>query len=344
MNKNNALKRYYAIDSCIQANTIGRKRYSLQDILKIASKEASDDKNNVKLISRQQLYKDLRSIEDIYNAVYDTSDKGGESGREVIYKYADEDYSIQRSPYNLESESLLKDAFIALSMFQGRHGFEFINEFLPKLERYHDMEVEKNPIILYDDNEGVKGLEHFPILGHYIREKMVATVLYKGFRKEKVSITIHPYLLRQFNSRWYLYGGVENFNSQEFEIWHIPLDRILKIMICKNEDYKVSEVDWVDFFQDHYGVTQNKDPKENIVLLFYGDSGHYVETKPLHVSQRKGKWIDENTYEIRLKLIPNYEFESLILSYGENVQVIAPESLKERICERINKLSAKYKK
>jgi predicted DNA-binding transcriptional regulator YafY len=298
----------------------------------------SEDKNDIKMISRQQLYKDLRSLEEMFGAVYDISERGGDSGREVIYKYADEDFSIQRSPYNKESESLLRDSFIALSMFQGRHGFEFLNDFLPKLEKYHNVTLENNPIIYYDDKEGVKGLEYFPILTHMIREKAVLNISYKGFKKEKVTITIHPYILRQFNSRWYLYGGVDNLYSKEFEIWSIPLDRMMQIKRSKEVDFKQKIVNWVDFFHDYYGVTKEKDEKEEIVLHFYDKTGHYIATKPIHSSQKRGKWLDDNTFEVKLKLIPNYELESLILSYGENVEVIEPEVLRQKLSERIQKI------
>lgn len=60
----------------------------------------------------------------------------------------------------------------------------------------------------------------------------------------------------------------------------------------------------------------------------------YIETKPLHGSQ-KVKEKNENYTIIELELIPNYELESLILSYGEGVVIIAPESLREHVKNRI---------
>jgi hypothetical protein len=55
-----------------------------------------------------------------------------------------------------------------------------------------------------------------------------------------------------------------------------------------------------------------------------------METKPIHGSQ-KSNWISDETLEVKLDLIINYEFERLILSYANNVKVIQPLSLVNQI-------------
>jgi predicted DNA-binding transcriptional regulator YafY len=54
---------------------------------------------------------------------------------------------------------------------------------------------------------------------------------------------------------------------------------------------------------------------------------------------------DEATEEyrvVRLKVRINNELETLILSYGEDVEVLAPESLRQTLGEKIKKLARKY--
>ena len=88
-----------------------------------------------------------------------------------------------------------------------------------------------------------------------------------------------------------------------------------------------AEIDWSEYFEDIIGVTKIENaPVENIVLHFYGRTGNYIETKPIHESQ-KSKWIDEDVLEVRIKVIRNFELERLILSYGSNVKVIEPLDL-----------------
>jgi predicted DNA-binding transcriptional regulator YafY len=51
-----------------------------------------------------------------------------------------------------------------------------------------------------------------------------------------------------------------------------------------------------------------------------------METKPLHGSQ-KSRWLDNNSLEITLSLIINYELERLLLSYADCVSVLKPKNL-----------------
>jgi predicted DNA-binding transcriptional regulator YafY len=45
---------------------------------------------------------------------------------------------------------------------------------------------------------------------------------------------------------------------------------------------------------------------------------------------------------VKLEVIPNFELERLILSFGEQVEVISPEPFKMRIAERIQKAIELY--
>jgi predicted DNA-binding transcriptional regulator YafY len=62
----------------------------------------------------------------------------------------------------------------------------------------------------------------------------------------------------------------------------------------------------------------------------------------VHATQKQ-KPVDDGL-EIRINVIPNYELESLILSFGENVQVLAPEWLAAKISDRIEKAGIFYQK
>ena len=70
-------------------------------------------------------------------------------------------------------------------------------------------------------------------------------------------------------------------------------------------------------------------------------SAPYVLSKPLHGSQRKLS-DDQNGLLIEIEVIPNFELETLILSYGERVKVLAPEHFKDRISARIKEMATNY--
>jgi predicted DNA-binding transcriptional regulator YafY len=119
------------------------------------------------------------------------------------------------------------------------------------------------------------------------------------------------------------------------------LDRIVELKEIKGKYQINKEINWQDYFEDIIGVTKPENAAvENITLHFYGKTGKYMETKPLHGSQKPPKRIDSNTLEIKLDLIINYEFERLILSYADTVRVIEPiyfaEIIKKRLITSIN--------
>ena len=68
---------------------------------------------------------------------------------------------------------------------------------------------------------------------------------------------------------------------------------------------------------------------ENVALEFTNEQAPYIITKPLHPTQ-KHEWIGDKI-RVEIKVMPNYELQSLILSYGEKVKVVGPIELKNTI-------------
>jgi predicted DNA-binding transcriptional regulator YafY len=73
---------------------------------------------------------------------------------------------------------------------------------------------------------------------------------------------------------------------------------------------------------------------QKVQLQFSSNLAPYILTKPLHGSQRKIQQ-DEDGLTVQLEVIPNYELEQLILSYGEFVRVLGPDSFRDKIEGRI---------
>jgi predicted DNA-binding transcriptional regulator YafY len=67
----------------------------------------------------------------------------------------------------------------------------------------------------------------------------------------------------------------------------------------------------------------------------------YLETKPLHRSQRIISRDDDGGI-VEFDLIPNYELEHAILALGEHAKVLAPASLRDKIKERTRKSMNNY--
>ena len=96
------------------------------------------------------------------------------------------------------------------------------------------------------------------------------------------------------------------------------------------------------------GVTHEKGANiEEVVIRTKTEYQHgLLLTKPLHHSQEEmlpfgehdGQWYGE----VRLTIEPNRELQGRILLYGENLEVMSPQSLREQIKEILKKQMEQY--
>ena len=109
---------------------------------------------------------------------------------------------------------------------------------------------------------------------------------------------------------------------------NIPLDRIESIE-PSGVTYETTTIDFEEYFDDVVGVTIPKDQEPvNIQLKFSEDRYPYITSKPIHWSQ---KLIDGDHRIVEISLIPNKELFALLLSYGSDVEVLAPKSVRDDI-------------
>ena len=101
-------------------------------------------------------------------------------------------------------------------------------------------------------------------------------------------------------------------------------------------EYTPTDNDWDDYFYDIVGVTrpQGVDIQE-VVLNFSPVLAPYILTKPIHPSQKDKN--EPSGLEVRIKVIPNIELIKLLLSFGDQVEVISPEHLRDTIKESLKK-------
>ncbi|WP_246200065.1 helix-turn-helix transcriptional regulator [Maribacter luteus] len=257
-------------------------------------------------------------------------------GRNTYYSYADPSFSISNNPINeLEAEQL-KSAMLVLSRFKGMPQFEWVNELLPKLDQTFMLGETQNDIMSFENNPYLKGLEFLGQLFNSINHKKAIEITYKPFDKDKFTINFFPYHLKQFNSRWFLFGRNPDYKS----LTNYPLDRIMEIKEIELL-YEETEINFEEYFEDVIGVTIKEGRVETIEMKVSKKLWPYIETKPLHGSQKK-KHTDIEYVYMTLEVIPNFELEKLILSYGDDIEVLSPEYFRDKIRFRLIECKKHY--
>ena len=170
--------------------------------------------------------------------------------------------------------------------------------------------------------------------------KKALNIEYQSFKQE-VSQTylFHPYFLKQYNNRWYVFG----LNDESGYILNLALDRITTVTETEKQYRNTEGQNFNEYFEDIVGVTLNTIEKVvQITLKVKNELYPYISTKPIHGSQ-KVKSKDASHTFITLSLVPNYELESLILSFGEGLEVIEPIYLRNKIKMRVKNTFLNYK-
>lgn len=325
-----ALTRYLTYDKCLR-NT-GAK-YTWQRLIDEANKALKEE--GLEGIGKTQFYADMQYME---FSEWKAPIEKFKDGRTVYFKYSNPSYSINNQPLNVTEAKQLKSALQVLSRFKGIPQFEFINEIIPAIESKLGLVSIEREVMSFESNLDYEGAKFITPLFNAIVNKRSLTIEYQDFKSPlPYSILFHPYYLKQFNNRWFVFGYNE-FTKTGY--WNMALDRIKTIEETMTK-YIETDIDWESYFYDIIGVTKKvNDELQTIKLWFSPNQAPYIITKPIHPSQKIKN--SEDGLEVTISVVPNYELEKLILSFGESVKVISPNSFREIILDRIKNSVKNY--
>lgn len=328
----NAVLRYNVLNKCFQ--NFGRK-YFFQDLLEEVNLALVEDNPETSGIQIRQLREDIRFMKS--DSGYAAPIEAYREGKKAYYRYTDKKFSINNSPLNATEAEQLKNAISILQRFEGSPEFEWVNELSPMLNDQFDLKNTSRKVMGFDSNIDYSGYQFITPLFNAIVNQRVLTIDYKPFNNKEYKIEFHPYYLKQFNNRWFLLGRNESLDNNR---WNLALDRIVDLKEI-DKVYVSDTTDWEDYFYDIIGVSRPSEKVERVTLLFSKEQAPYIQTKPLHPSQR-GTLNDTGELTVTIDLILNYELEMKLLSFGDKVKVISPESLVTSISRRIKLASQKY--
>lgn len=286
------------------------------------------------LISKRLLQENLKELREKYGAEFAESLS---RGREKLWRYKDTNFSIlHQASTDME---VIRKSIESLGLLKGDPRYDMLRFYLIELE--NGISENGNNFMSFDNNSEAKGLEFIEDIMNAIVHKYPLRMWYKTFSSdEEITRNIHPYHLRQYNRRWYVFA----FSEEHNEIHNYPLDRIVRLKHL-SKPYIESDVVFDEYFDDIVGVTNYKNVAvEKVVLKVSNKSIDYIRTKPLHWSQTELKECsnDKETV-IQLKLKVNTELKMLLFSYSDAIEVLEPAWLRDFFAKRIKNMCAIYK-
>lgn len=193
--------------------------------------------------------------------------------------------------------------------------------------------------VVFLENRQPKGLEHFHALLHAIRQKRIVSITHQKYSDTaSTHRIIHPLALKEALGRWYLMA----IDTKDNHFKTFGLDRISEVEVYKTKFREKYDIDLKEKYRNSFGVlTNDKLHIQQVKLQFSVEQGQYVKTYPLHHSQR----VIEETRQhvlIELSLYITYDFIKELLSFGAELNVIEPLSLKNDIKKILKKALEKY--
>jgi len=314
--------RFEIIDECLRNRL---HKWSKKKLLTVVNEKLRENYGPSVSISLSQIRYDLRDMQIEYGAPIEYK----QEGTSVNYYYEDPEFSILKLPLEQEDIDRLRETVHLMQQIKGFTIADEIAEIIQRLENKIKVSSDqKKPVIAFENPPAALGSENLGDIYESIIKKQVLKISYRHFHaKEPIVQIIHPYFLKEYNNRWFLFGW-SDINSR-VEIMALDRMESIKVTTGKYEENDCFDAD--TFFANIIGVTNiSGSAVEKIELLFSKERAPYVLTKRLHNSQETKTYANGKVL-VKLSLAINKELKTLILGFGNDVEVKKPKTLRIEI-------------
>jgi predicted DNA-binding transcriptional regulator YafY len=149
---------------------------------------------------------------------------------------------------------------------------------------------------------------------------------------------LSPQRLTHYRDNWYLDAWCHEKNA----LRTFALDRIIDLHVLKESAKRLSQKALDAYYTQTFGIFGGE-IKNIAVLKFTPHRAQWVAEEIWHQKQ-KGRWLDDGSYQLEIPYGNDLELIGDILKYGDQVEVLAPQELREKIIQQINQLKKIYKK
>ena len=342
------MTRYALIDSML-ANR--HKAVSIQDITDFVNEHLPEfgiDEG----VSKRCIEKDIEYLEwsspfsvELERYSIDATTVNDRVYKKRCLRYADPTFSIFKKKLTQDEKAVLESALTTLGSFDGLDNFEWLAELRKQLKV-----EERKPIISLSKNL-VENSTLIASLFSAISNEQVVELTYRKFLDStERKVIISPYLLKEYNRRWYIVGGAYDTNR----VLNFALDRLVEIEFKTGYTFKPCETDLEERFEEIIGVTFNEEVPLTQILFWVSDAiKGYIHTKTIHGSQIhiKGDRADklhilypqlQSGDFLTIECRENFELIRELTAWGDDLIVLTPVSLRDRIVDRINRMKTRY--
>ena len=249
--------------------------------------------------------------------------------KDGYHYYPDKGYRYFKDSINDEEKQLL---LLASSLFSVFEGTPLQEKFSIVVERIISDSITINTVgglgdlklLQLDNMKSSCGSKWVSVLLEAIYEKSTFKMKYKGFGKATKIKNICPYVLKQYQKRWYMVA--------------YDYDCIEELELSKRDYFTDPKFSAEDYFKYSIGVWHWHEYKPVKVELEFTGSIDAIMASQIHGSQKAVLSADSKTLSVTIEVYQSPELESIIRSYGSAVRVISPVDLRVKILDDARKV------
>jgi len=286
-------------------------------------------------VSKKTVFNDIEKMKEDFGAPI-ISTKG-------VYSYSKE-FSLYKL-FNIDDYQLALEINSLFEQFAHFPQFKGLEEVRLKLNERVSSQSQQS-FVQFEQNDDYAGLQRLQEIYEAIKNKIVLKIHYQDFYKLKIEFSISPYMLKEYNNRWHVYG----YEHKKDKIYNLALDRILAIH-PSSLSYRSQKPGDLAFLKDIIGFTYLYDTNtgtysevETIKFKVDLPRANYIKTKPLHPSQKEIEVESSESFKIfTCQVRYNNELMVKLLEFGRDLEILEPTHLREKMITQIRDMVRKYK-
>ena len=182
-------------------------------------------------------------------------------------------------------------------------------------------------------------LECFQTVAGALLQRNCLNISYHGRGNDQTSSReISPQRLIHYRDNWYLDAYCHTRNA----LRSFAVERISAAKVMSQRCHDIPDTQLDAHYASSYGIFAGE-PEHVAVLRFTPERTRWVADEHWHPEQQ-GCFLENGSYELRIPYSDPRELVMDILKYGPDVEVIAPETLRNAITERLQQGLENYRK
>ena len=330
----NALLRYRIIDRSIRNEYLP---YPSKEQLRQACEEEIFGSIEGAHICHSTIEKDIFSMRMEHDApiVYSKKERG--------YFYTDSSFTMDDVPLTEKDITAIKAASTILHQFKNTNLFgqyEFaIQKILDRAISSQKTVSNEEETIQFESLPTVRGNENLELLLNAINQKQIVQFSYYNFVKEEKTVRrVHPYLLKEYRNRWYLIGKSELKNK----VVTFGLDRIFDPIVLESNYILDKKFNPEHYFKHAIGITVYDQLPNKVIIETNPILSKYLLSQPLHHSQELVVVKPNGNHQFSFYLLITYELKMLLMGFGKQCKIIAPEVFKKEVLSELKSVLSVY--